>query len=92
MKEALRKLFWFILSYFEQGEEPYQYKPLSRIILIVVGSLFIALSLIVVYFSMHMEGYGYLIPVAVFSSVGLVAIIVGALGTDRAVAKIWGNR
>ena len=92
MKTQLRKIFWFILRYFEKGDEPYSYKPLNRTILIIVGFLFIALSTVTVFFSIDMEGYGYLIPVIVFSSVGLVSLTVGFLGSDRAVSKIWGNR
>jgi hypothetical protein len=92
MKSQLRKLFWFILGVFEQGDEPYKYKPLNRTILLAVGCLFIALSLVTVYFSIGTEGYGFLIPVIVFFAVGFVSVIVGLLGSDRAVAKIWGNR
>ena len=92
MKKQLRKIFWFILRYFEKGDEPYNYKPLNRTILVIVGFLFIALSTITVYFSTDIEGYGFLIPVVVFFSVGFVSITVGLLGSDRAVSKIWGNR
>lgn len=92
MKTQLRKIFWFILSVFEKGNEPYRYKPLNRTVLLVVGSLFIALSLVTVYFSIGTAGYGFLIPVIVFFSVGFVSLIVGLLGSDRAVAKIWGSR
>jgi len=92
MKNLFRKIFWFILRNFEKGDEPYSYKPLNRTILIVVGFLFIALSMITVFFSIDMEGYGFLIPVVVFFTVGFVSITVGFLGSDRAVSKIWGNR
>ena len=92
MKTWLRKLFWFILRIFESGDEAYTYKPLNRKILIVVGLLFSVLAAITVYVSFDKDGYGYLIPVAVFFSVGFVCIIVGLLGNDRAVAKIWGSR
>ena len=92
MKTQLRKLLWFILRVFEKGDEPYTYKPLNRTILIVVGLLFSALCLITIYVSIGESGYGYLIPVAVFFSVGFICITVGFLGSDRAVSKIWGNR
>ena len=92
MKTHLREIFWFILRNFEKGDEPYSYKPLNRAILVIVGFLFIALSMITVFFSINMEGYGYLIPVVVFVTVGLVCITVGFLGSDRAVSKMWGNR
>ena len=92
MKTLLRKLFWFILHHFEKGDEPFIYKTSNRVILIVVGLLFIALSLIVIFFSQYMDGYGYLIPSTIFFLVGFVCNVIGLLGTDRAVAKIWGSR
>lgn len=92
MKAQLRKIFWFILHYFEKGDEPYNYKPLNRKILVVVGTLFIALSMITVYFTIQKEDYGYLLPVVVFFTIGLISMIVGFLGSDRAVSKIWGDR
>ena len=92
MKNILRKLFAFILNPFEKGDEPFSYKKSNRIILLVVGLLFAGLGALVAFFSDHMNGYGFLIPVIIFGAVGLVSIIVGLLGSDRAVAKIWGNR
>lgn len=87
-----RKIFWFILRYFEKGDEPYNYKPLNRKILVVVGTLFIVLSLITVYFSIQKEDYGYLLPIVVFFVIGFISLTVGFLGSDRAVSKIWGDR
>lgn len=92
MKAHLRKIFWFVLRFFEKGDEPYTYKPLNRIILVVIGFLFLALSLIVFLVTSDTEGYGYLIPLVVFFSVGFVSLIVGLLGSERAVSNIWGNR
>ena len=52
MKTQLRKLLWFILKNFENGDEPYSYKPLNRKILVIVGVLFIALCMLTVYFTL----------------------------------------
>ena len=92
MKNLLRKLFSPILNIFENGNEPYTAKPLNRKILIVIGVLFSFLVSVVIYLSYDKGEMGYLIPVIVFSGVAFVALIVGFLGNDRAVAKIWGNR
>ena len=92
MRDFFRKVFWFILAVFEKGDGPYSYKPLNRVILIVVGLLFIFLSSIVLYTSDYVDGYGFLIPVVIFFTVGFVSTIVGLLGSERAVAKIWGTR
>lgn len=92
MYAFLRRLFWFVLRYFEAGEQPCNYKPLNRKILIAVGVLFSALGVISVYFALGQAQIGYLIPVIVFLAVAFVCLVVGLLGSDRAVANIWGNR
>jgi len=57
-----------------------------------MGVLFSLLATVVIYLSHDKGEIGYLVPVIVFSSVALVTLIIGFLGNDRAVAKIWGNR
>lgn len=92
MKDLLRRLFSPILNVFEKGDEPYAYKPLNRKILMVMGVLFSGLAALIVFMSPDDGSFGFLIPVTVFSTVSFVCIVVGALGNERAVAKIWGNR
>lgn len=92
MRNLLRKIFSPILNVFEKGDEPYTAKALNRKILIVIGALFTFLVTVVIYLSYDKGEPGYLIPVVVFASVAIVALVVGFLGSDRAVAKIWGNR
>ena len=92
MNKRLKQIFSPVLSQFETGDGPYNYKPLNRKILLVVGGLFTALSLIVIYVGLSAQGYAFLLPALVFFCMGAVCLIVGALGSDRAVAKIWGNR
>ena len=92
MKKILRKLFSPILNIFEAGNEPYAYKPLNRKILLVIGVLFLFLMTAVAYLSFDKGEPGYLIPVIVFSGISLVTLVVGLLGNDRAVSKVWGNR
>jgi len=91
MKQALRKIFTFILNYFESGTEEYAYKSSHRTILIAFGILFSLLALGILWLAQGQD-IGYLLPVVVFGGAGLVSIIVGTLGTDRAVAKIWGSQ
>lgn len=92
MKEMLRKLFSPLLVVFEKGDEPYAIKPLSRRILIAIGVLFFGLASGVAYLALDVGELGFLLPVLVFYAISLVALVVGGLGSDRAVAKIWGNR
>jgi len=88
MKEALKTVFSPILNIFEQGEGAYSYKPSHRKILIVVGCLFLFLAGISFYFALTKSELGAAFPAIVFFSVSTVCIIVGSLGSDRAIAKI----
>lgn len=92
MKQILRKIFAPILNIFESGDEEYAIKPLSRKILIVISVLFSGLAVVVFYLIPDEADAGYFLPVFIFGGIALVGFIVGLLGTDRAVAKIWGSR
>lgn len=92
MKASLRALFSPLLNPLERGDEPYVYKPLNRKILLAVSLLFSLLCAALVYLIPAEADKGYLVPVVVFGLVALVGFIVGLLGNDRAVAKIWGDR
>ena len=91
MQDSLRKAFVFILRHFEKGNGPYDYKPLHRKILLVVGTLFAVLAVGTIYMSPSRAGHGVAIPVLVFGTVSGVCLVVGLLGNDRAVARIWGQ-
>ena len=92
MKEFLRKVFSPILNPFESGDDNYAYRPSHRKILIVVGALFLVLSTGAAAGTVVAELYGGLIPVAVFLAVGLVCEVVGLLGSDKAVARMWKSK
>ena len=92
MKTRLRKVFSPILALFEKGGGEYNYKPSHRTVLIVVGFLFLFLSFVSLSAAIYTAQAGALVPFVVFFSAGAVCAIVGFLGSDRAVAKIWGNR
>lgn len=91
MKNQLRILFSPLLNIFESGDEPFNYKPSHRMILIIMGSLFCGLAA-VVFFLAQGEDPAYFLPVLIFGGAGLLSLLIGILGTDRAVAKIWGSR
>ena len=92
MKNLLRRLCQPILAPLEKGNEPYSYKPLNRKVLIFISILFFTLAILVAYVSYGKGEPGYLLPVVVFSLIAVVGLVVGLLGSDRAVAKIWGSR
>ncbi|VAW74868.1 hypothetical protein MNBD_GAMMA15-1176 [hydrothermal vent metagenome] len=88
----MRKLFLPILNLLESGEEEYRYKESHRKILLVVGGLFLFLSAVSATAAIIASQLGGLIPFLVFFLIGLVCEVVGLLGSDRAVAKIWGSK
>jgi len=92
MKKVLRKLFRPILRIFESSEDEFIYKKSNRTILIVVGVLFLALSAFSAVSAISSSQLGGFIPFVVFFLVGLVCEVVGLLGNDRAVAKIWASK
>jgi len=92
MKQSLRCVFWPILKYFESPDPALNYKKSHRIALNVLGALFVVLSLGSLYAVIQSAQLGGLIPVIVFFCVGLVALVVGGLGSEQAVSRIWGNR
>ena len=93
MKPILTTLFWPILKFFEKNQGPTQYKKSHRVALIVVGVLFLFLSVVsAVAGSYVTSGIGSLIPVVVFFCIGLVSLVVGTLGSNHAVSKIWGTK
>lgn len=92
MSERRNPPFWFILRFFEQGDEPFTHKPMNRKILLAVGALFGILCAVSAYMAMDRGSIEYGLPVVIFFVVSAVCLIVGFFGSDRAVAKIWGNR
>jgi hypothetical protein len=91
MKQLIRRLFSFILTPLEQGDEPFAYKPSHRKILIIMGVMFFCLGMGVL-FMMPGFDFGYLLPVIIFGGGGIISVAVGTVGTDRAVSKIWGSK
>ncbi|VAW67844.1 hypothetical protein MNBD_GAMMA08-85 [hydrothermal vent metagenome] len=90
MKLFLRQIFSPVLSLFESGNETYAYKKSHRTVLIIMGILFSGLAT-AVFFLAQGEDIGYLIPVVVFGGAGLLSLLIGLIGNNRAVAKIWGS-
>ena len=91
MKQTLRALFSPILNIFESGNEEFVYKSSHRIILIFIGCLFSGLA-IAVFWVAQGKDPGYFLPVLIFGAIGFISFLIGFIGTDRAVAKIWGTR
>lgn len=92
MKQVLRKLCQPLLQRLEQGTEPYVYKPLNRKLLIVAGCLFLFLALGLAVALMLSGKLAALLPLIVFVALGFLCLVVGWVGSDRAVSKLWFDR
>ena len=56
-----------------------------------MGVLFVGLGSLVFAFAQGQDP-AYLFPVLIFGGSGIICVVVGTVGSDRAVAKIWGSR
>lgn len=92
MKQFITRVFWPILAPFEKGDNSADYRPSHRKALLGMGFLFLVLAGISGYIALGAGEPGGLAAVVVFGGVGLVSWVVGFLGSDSAVARIWGNR
>ncbi|PFG52692.1 hypothetical protein ATG98_1755 [Marinobacter sp. LV10R520-4] len=92
MEKIVRRIFQPILRVFEFGDGEYRYEKSHRKILIAMGVLFLALSTVSAVLAIISSQLGGLIPFLVFFMIGLVCEVVGLLGSNRAVAKIWGSK
>ena len=92
MKKLVIRLSTPILNYFESLEGEFSYKKSHRNILIIVGFLFLAISLGSLYLAIQESRIGGAIPAVIFLLAGVVCEVVGFLGSDRAVAKIWKSK
>lgn len=89
MKQLLRTIFRPLLAPLEAGDEPYAYKRSHRIILIIMSGLFAFLASLSFFLAPSID---YLFPVLIFGGAALCGLIVGLVGKDSAVARIWGSR
>lgn len=92
MKRFFTALFRPLLERLDAGEGRFEYKPSHRKILLGVGALFTVLTLVSVAAAGVTRSWGAAIPVLVFAGASLVCFAVGALGSDRAVARLWGSK
>ncbi|HDY84815.1 hypothetical protein LCGC14_0973580 [marine sediment metagenome] len=92
MKTALRKRLSLILNHFESGNDFYVYKPSHRKILLVMGGLFLMLSIVSLITTVIAAQWAGVLPISIFFIGGFICMTVGFLGSDHAVAKMWGSK
>lgn len=92
MRSALRRLFSPLLNYLEAGEGEFNYRKSHRTALIAVGGLFLILALVSFLAALTAAQIAGFIPLFIFVTASLVCLVVGLLGSERAVATIWGSK
>lgn len=92
MKNLLLKLFSPILTPLENAEGDYEYRPSHRKVLKIMGVLFIGIGFVGAYFSLRINEPAGIFPVVLFGGIGVLALMVAFLGSDKAVSKLWRNR
>lgn len=92
MRQLFTTIFWPILAPFEKGGDSAGYRPSHRKVLFGMGFLFLVLAGVSAFVALKAGEPGGLVPLGVFFAVGAVCWIVGSLGSNAAVARIWGKR
>ncbi|MAA75761.1 MAG: hypothetical protein CMN28_13765 [Salinisphaeraceae bacterium] len=92
MKTQLRRFFAPVLNLFESDDTTLVYRKSHRAILLAVSALFLFLAIASLVAAGYSAGLDAFIPFLVFFAVGVVSGLVGLLGSDQAVARIWGSR
>ncbi|ETX10281.1 hypothetical protein MUS1_15300 [Marinomonas ushuaiensis DSM 15871] len=89
MKDLMRKLCSPVLNMFEAGDGQGEYRKSHRTILLVLGGLCFVIALVSLFFTLKTGELAGIIPISLFFITGLVCEIVGLLGSNQAVARIW---
>jgi len=81
-----------ILNQFENDAPEYYVRPLNRKIVLAIGVLMTFLAGITFYIAYPDKLSSYFLPPLIFFAVGFTALVVGCLGSDKAVAKLIGSK
>ena len=92
MKNVFIKICWPLLRLFETETQPENYKASHRFALNFIGFVFLLLSFVSTLLGYSSGELGAIIPALIFFGAGLSAVIVGLLGSNGAVAKVWGSK
>lgn len=92
MKNMLKNIFSPILNIFENNNNEFVYRSLNRKIVLFISSVFFLLAFALPVFLPQLIEMGFWFVMLVFGSLSLVGLIVGLLGSDKAVAKLLGSR
>lgn len=92
MKTFFQQLFAPLLNIFEKNNEEFVHRTLNRKIVLFVSIVFALLAFALPAFMPILVEMGYWFVMIVFGGLSLVGLIVGLLGSDKAVAKLLGSR
>lgn len=92
MKNTLRNIFSPILNIFENNNDEFVHRSLNRKIVLFISLVFSLLAFALPAFMPQLIEMGYWFVMLVFGALGFVGLIVGLLGSDKAVAKLLGSR
>lgn len=92
MKKALKIIFAPILNIFENNNDEFIYRSLNRKIVLFISVVFSLLAFALPIFMPQLIKMGYWFVMLVFGGLSFVGLIVGLLGSDKAVAKLLGSR
>lgn len=92
MKNLLKNIFSPILNIFENNNDEYIYRSLNRKIVLFISVVFSLLAFALPVFMPQLIQMGYWFVMLVFGGLSFVGLIVGLLGSDKAVAKLLGSR
>ena len=92
MTNFFKTLFSPILNIFENNNDEFVYRSLNRKIVLFISIVFSLLAFALPYYMPQLIEMGYWFVMLVFGALSLVGLIVGLLGSDKAVAKLLGSR
>lgn len=92
MKNTLKTIFSPILNIFENNNDEFIYRSLNRKIVLFISSVFFLLAFALPAYMPQLVEMGYWFVMIVFGGLSFVGLIVGILGSDKAVAKLLGSR
>lgn len=92
MRNVFIKICWPLLRLFETEAQPANYRESHRFALNFIGFVFLLLSIVSAWVGYSSGELGAIIPAVIFFGAGLSAVVVGLLGSNGAVAKVWGSK
>ncbi len=92
MKNTIKSLFSPLLNIFENNNDEFIVRPLNRKIVLFISSVFFLLAFGLPAYMPQLIQMGYWFVMLIFGALSSVGLIVGLLGSDKAIAKLLGSR